>query len=81
MTPLNDFSKSEGAIDLPSARSGERERRCARIAAQAHLQPKITPRAGFRQSSFGHSASGVAVGFVGEVPCSFSCCGSFASPQ
>ena len=37
-----------------------------RMDSQAHLQPKVTPRAVGR-SNFGRLASGISVGFIGEL--------------
>ena len=55
----------ERGLALPSARRGERERRVAQHA-EAHLQPRVTPRA-IGRSHFQRAASGASVGFVGEV--------------
>jgi len=61
-TPALEFP--EPGLALPSARGGERERRQA-LAAGAHLQPRVTPRA-VQRSGWERGANGAPVPFVGE---------------
>ena len=62
-TPVQDFPQT--GLALPSARSGQRSAR-ERAHAEAHLQPKVTPR-NVGRSNFERAASGAPMAFLGEV--------------